>query len=259
MGIFAPINAGTFPTNDVAVRRAILYAVDKQGRGAPGRRRRLPGQQHAAGQGHARLRRGAGGRLPFDPAKAAAVLKAAGWTKPGEFWEKDGKRLTLTLTAHLHLHLLPAARAGDPGLPAQGGHGRQRAADGHPRLARRQHQGATVAHPAAVHRRGPGRAAAVVHPRPVLQLEPRHRPRADRPARSRAARDRPCEARRALRAGAEDHHGPGDGDADPREHRSRDDHEEADRPDLVGRRVRVFRRGVDVENEPETTSSTPTG
>jgi peptide/nickel transport system substrate-binding protein len=36
---------------------------------------------------------------PFDPAKAEAILKEAGWTKPGEFWEKDGKRLSLKLTA----------------------------------------------------------------------------------------------------------------------------------------------------------------
>ena len=27
------------------------------------------------------------------------MLKEAGWTKPGEFWEKDGKRLTITITA----------------------------------------------------------------------------------------------------------------------------------------------------------------
>ena len=31
LGIFAPINAGAWPTNDVAVRSAILYAVDKKG------------------------------------------------------------------------------------------------------------------------------------------------------------------------------------------------------------------------------------
>ena len=31
MGIFAPINAGTWPTNDLAVRKAIMYAVDKKG------------------------------------------------------------------------------------------------------------------------------------------------------------------------------------------------------------------------------------
>ena len=36
---------------------------------------------------------------PFDPARAAAVLKDAGWTKPGEFWEKGGKRLALKITA----------------------------------------------------------------------------------------------------------------------------------------------------------------
>ncbi len=99
MGIFAPINTGTFPTNDVAVRRAILYATDRKGvedlsdAGAyPVSRtplvKGMPGHDAALEDAY-----------PFDPDKAAAVLKAAGWTKPGEFWEKDGKRLTLTLTA----------------------------------------------------------------------------------------------------------------------------------------------------------------
>ena len=35
----------------------------------------------------------------YDPAKAAETLKTDGWTKTGEFWEKDGKPLTLTITA----------------------------------------------------------------------------------------------------------------------------------------------------------------
>jgi len=39
------------------------------------------------------------GSYPYDPAKAEATLKAGGWTKPGEFWEKDGKTLTLKISA----------------------------------------------------------------------------------------------------------------------------------------------------------------
>lgn len=99
MGIFAPINAGSWPTNDVAVRKAIMYAVDK------------PGAIKAADAGvfapsNTPLQKGMTGydasletSYSYDPAKAESTLQAGGWTKAGGFWQKDGKRLSLTITA----------------------------------------------------------------------------------------------------------------------------------------------------------------
>lgn len=99
LGIFAPINASAWPTDDIAVRRAILYAVDKKG----------AIQLADAGvfaPSNTPLQKGMTGydasledAYPYDPAKAEATLKAAGWTRTGEFWEKGGKPLTLKLTA----------------------------------------------------------------------------------------------------------------------------------------------------------------
>ena len=99
LGIFAPINAGAWPTSDIAVRKAILYAVDKKGAiqladagvFAPSN---TPLQKGMTGYDAALEN-----AYPYDPAKAAATLQAAGWTKTGAFWEKGGRRLTLTITA----------------------------------------------------------------------------------------------------------------------------------------------------------------
>ena len=99
MGIFAPINAGSWPTSDPAVRKAIMYAVDKVG----------AIQVADAGvfqPSNTPLQKGMTGydaslenSYPYDPAKAEAALTDGGWTKTGEGWEKDGKHLTLTITA----------------------------------------------------------------------------------------------------------------------------------------------------------------
>jgi peptide/nickel transport system substrate-binding protein len=99
MGIFAPINAGSWPTNDLAVRRAILYAVDKKGVVQLADAGAYPISNTPLVKGMTGYDAALEDSYPFDPAKAEAVLKAAGWTKPGEFWEKDGKRLALKITA----------------------------------------------------------------------------------------------------------------------------------------------------------------
>ncbi len=99
MGIFAPINAGSFPTDDLAVRRAIQYAVDKKGVVQLADAGAYPVSNTPLVQGMTGYDAALENAYPFDPAKAEATLKAAGWTKPGEFWEKDGKRLALKITA----------------------------------------------------------------------------------------------------------------------------------------------------------------
>ena len=99
MGIFAPINAGSGPTSELAVRKAIEYAVDKKGVEQLADAGAYPISNTPLVKGMTGYDASLENEYPFDPAKAEAVLKAAGWTKPGEFWEKDGKRLTLTITA----------------------------------------------------------------------------------------------------------------------------------------------------------------
>ncbi len=99
MGIFAPINASLWPTDDVAVRRAILYAVDRKGVEQLADAGAYPISSTPLVKGMVGYDAALEDMYPFDPAKAEALLKEAGWTKPGEFWQKDGKTLTVKLTA----------------------------------------------------------------------------------------------------------------------------------------------------------------
>ncbi len=99
LGIFAPINAGSGATAELAVRRAILYAVDKKGVGQLADAGAYPVSNTPLVKGMTGYDAALEDAYPFDPAKAEALLKEAGWTRQGEFYEKDGKRLTLQLTA----------------------------------------------------------------------------------------------------------------------------------------------------------------
>ena len=99
MGVFAPISASTWPTDDLAVRQAILYAVDKQGVEQLADAGAYPVSNTPLVKGMTGYDPALEDAYKYDPAKAEALLKGAGWTKPGEFWEKDGKRLTIKMTA----------------------------------------------------------------------------------------------------------------------------------------------------------------
>ena len=99
MGIFAPINAGAWPTSELAVRQAILYAVDRKGVIELADAGVFAPSDTPLVKGMLGYDAALEARYPYDPDKAAATLKAAGWTRTGEFWEKDGKPLALTLTA----------------------------------------------------------------------------------------------------------------------------------------------------------------
>ncbi|MBL4916784.1 ABC transporter substrate-binding protein [Szabonella alba] len=99
LGIFAPINASTFPTDDLAVRKAILHAVDQEGvvqlaEAGVFPVSRTPLTEGLLGHDPA-LAEGYG----YDPEKVAEVLEAAGWTMGSQFWEKDGRTLSLKITA----------------------------------------------------------------------------------------------------------------------------------------------------------------
>ena len=99
MGIFAPINASAFPTNDIAVRKAIMYAIDKKGVIQLAEAGVFPQSNTPLLKGMTGYDASLESSYPYDPAKAEAALKEAGWTKPGEFWEKGGRRLSLKITA----------------------------------------------------------------------------------------------------------------------------------------------------------------
>jgi peptide/nickel transport system substrate-binding protein len=99
MGIFAPINAGKFPTDDIAVRKAIMHAVDKKGVVQLAEAGVFPVSNTPLLKGMTGYDASLEDSYPYDPAKAEAILKDAGWTKPGEFWEKGGQRLTLAISA----------------------------------------------------------------------------------------------------------------------------------------------------------------
>jgi peptide/nickel transport system substrate-binding protein len=99
LGIFAPINTQAWPTNDPAVRKAILYAVDRKGVIDLADAGAFAVNNTPLVKGMLGYDASLEDMYPYDPANAAATLQAAGWTKTGEFWEKDGKPLQLKLTA----------------------------------------------------------------------------------------------------------------------------------------------------------------
>ncbi len=98
MGIFAPIDAGTWPTNDLAVRKAIMYAVDKTGVVKLADAGAHPLNNTPLEKGMTGYDPALASMYQYDPAKAADLLKADGWTKTGKFWQKDGKTLAIKIT-----------------------------------------------------------------------------------------------------------------------------------------------------------------
>jgi peptide/nickel transport system substrate-binding protein len=99
MGIFAPINTQKWPTSELAVRKAIQYAVDKVGAIQVADNGVFPASNTPLQKGTTGYDASLENSYPYDPAKAAATLTAAGWTKVNGFWQKDGRKLTLDLTA----------------------------------------------------------------------------------------------------------------------------------------------------------------
>lgn len=99
LGIFAPINADRWPTSELEVRQAIMYAVDRTdllefasaGVYPPND---VPLSKEMLGHDES-----LSGMYPHDPAKAEQVLKDGGWTKSADGWTKDGKKLSLKITA----------------------------------------------------------------------------------------------------------------------------------------------------------------
>jgi peptide/nickel transport system substrate-binding protein len=99
MGIFAPINASTFPTNDLAVRQAIMYSINKTDVIELADNGVFPAQDTPLSPGLLGYDSSLATMYPYDPKKAEQLLSADGWTKTGGTWTKDGKKLALTITA----------------------------------------------------------------------------------------------------------------------------------------------------------------
>jgi peptide/nickel transport system substrate-binding protein len=99
MGIFAPINASTFPTNDLAVRQAIMYSINKTAVIQLADNGVFPAQDTPFSTGMLGYDASLAKMYPYDPAKAAQILTADGWKKVGGTWTKGGKKLALTITA----------------------------------------------------------------------------------------------------------------------------------------------------------------
>lgn len=98
-GVYSVINNGAWPTNDPAVRKAILLSIDKVGV-----IKLADAGQYAPTWGP--LQKGTigynaalDGMYAYNPAKAAQILASDGWKKVGGIWTKNGKKLTLQITA----------------------------------------------------------------------------------------------------------------------------------------------------------------
>lgn len=99
LGIFSPINVSKFPTNDIAVRRAIQHAIDKRGMIQLAEAGVFPVSHTPLQPGMLGYDPSLENYYPYDPAKAEAILREGGWAKNGEFWEKDGRRLSFAINA----------------------------------------------------------------------------------------------------------------------------------------------------------------
>lgn len=99
MGIFAPINASRWPTDDVNVRRAILYSIDKVGAIKVADDGVFPPSNSPLAKGTTGYDSAVTNMYPYNPGKAAQILSSDGWTKVDGIWTKGGRKLTLDLSA----------------------------------------------------------------------------------------------------------------------------------------------------------------
>ena len=113
-GEYAVINNSKFPTNDVNVRKAILYSIDRSGLNQLA-------DQNVYPLLWGPLQPGTLGYDPeftqnktyaYDPAKATQILTADGWAKDSSgTWAKNGQQLALVIT-HIGVGDLPLEAQG---------------------------------------------------------------------------------------------------------------------------------------------------
>ncbi|MFI7067672.1 ABC transporter substrate-binding protein [Kribbella sp. NPDC050124] len=115
MGQFAVLNTERFPTNDLAVRQAILYSVDRTAVVKLADAGAFPTSSGPIQKGTAGYDASLEKSYPYDPDKAAQLLTSAGWAKNGNTWEKDGKNLSVSIAAFadaaLYVRLAEAIQA----------------------------------------------------------------------------------------------------------------------------------------------------
>ncbi|GAA2580493.1 ABC transporter substrate-binding protein [Dactylosporangium fulvum] len=99
MGHFASINTSRFPTDDLAVRQAILYMIDRKAVMQLAESGAFPASNTVLQPGTFGYDKSLESLYPHDPKKAAELLEGAGWRRSGKFWEKDGKQLSLSIGA----------------------------------------------------------------------------------------------------------------------------------------------------------------
>lgn len=97
-GVYAFMNNSKFPTNDQAVREAILYSINR-----PGVLKLADAGAYP--QNYGPLQRGMLGfegtkfksMYAYNPAKAAQILKKDGWAKVNGIWTRGGQKLTIQI------------------------------------------------------------------------------------------------------------------------------------------------------------------
>lgn len=100
MGVFSPINASRWPTNDPAVRKAIMYALDRTSMIQFAATGVYPPNASPLVKGMFGYDASLANQYPHDPAKAQDTLRKGGWAKQSDgSWTKDGKKLSLIITA----------------------------------------------------------------------------------------------------------------------------------------------------------------
>jgi peptide/nickel transport system substrate-binding protein len=121
LGYFSTITTTKAPTNDLAVRQAILYSINRpsvvklvdSGAFSAANTPLLPGMLGYTPSLNS--------EYPYNPAKAAQILQADGWTKQGGVWTKGGKPLSLTIAAFSQIPEYPLfAQAIQSSLQANG-------------------------------------------------------------------------------------------------------------------------------------------
>lgn len=121
LGYFSTITTTKPPTNDLAVRQAILYSVNRQSVVRLVYSGAFPASNTPLLPGMLGYTSTLAGEYPYDPAKAAQLLEADGWTKTGGVWTKDGKPLSVSIAAFSQVPQYPLfAQAIQAGLRANG-------------------------------------------------------------------------------------------------------------------------------------------
>lgn len=98
MGIFMPFDVTRFPTNELAVRQAISYFVNRKSAIETALQGAFPSLTTPLQPGMLAYDANVT-KYSYDPAQGDKVLQAAGWQKVGGVWTQDGKQLSLVLNS----------------------------------------------------------------------------------------------------------------------------------------------------------------